>query len=242
MTIAHARSITTNQTSLHDDLLQTVAKHKKGGYKRPIAQHTKLAFENLLAWLGEWDGEVILDACCGVGESTINIASQYPHAKVIGVDKSVARLNKHTSYAAGHSKNQSATCANNYLLVQADLNDFWRLLVGYVEEKAPKWTVVKQFILYPNPYPKKTHLGKRWHGSALFPFIVALCPAIEVRSNWQVYLEEFSLAAQFYGLKCSLHRIEVSTGDDAYTPFERKYFESGQTCCKLVIRPSGSDK
>lgn len=234
MISSQARCIETNQTGVHEDLVKVVAKHKKSDFKRPIAKHTLEAFNSMLEWLSDWQGELIIDACCGVGESTINIANQFPCAKVVGIDKSNARLHKHKSYVS--------LALDNYLLLQADLNDFWRLIDTHIETKSPKWHIVKQYILYPNPYPKKAQLGKRWHGSALFPTIINVANNIEVRSNWRLYLEEFMLAAECYGLKGHIEKLEEHSDNAAYTPFERKYLAANQTCFKLVIRPSGSDK
>lgn len=219
-----ARSISSNQEGVHEDLLKQVAKYKRSTFKRPIADHTQAAFDQVLIYLEGWEGELILDACCGVGESTIKIAAQYPNAKVIGIDKSIARLGKHNSY-----KRQKPS--TNYLLIQADLNDFWRLLSAHIENKSPAWTLLKQYILYPNPYPKKSQLSKRWHASAIFPFVVGVCKNIEVRSNWPTYLEEFYQAAQQYNLDGAISVVE----GDAMTPFERKYRESGQQCFQLCL-------
>jgi tRNA (guanine-N7-)-methyltransferase len=251
MTVTQARSIITNQTCVHEDLIKILAKHKQSDFKRPVAEHTIVAFAQMLHWLTDWRGDVIIDACCGVGESTINLANEYPAARVIGVDKSVARLDKHRSYVT-KNKSLKALMVNsdspieqinietepkNYLLLQADLNDFWRLLLEHISQMSPAWKIVKQFILYPNPYPKKSQLGKRWHGGALFPYIVNLCSNIEVRSNWRLYLDEFLIAAEFYGLIGDIEPISEKVIDKAYTPFERKYLAANQTCFKLVIRP-----
>ena len=251
------REVTSNQAGVHDDLIKYVQRHKKNTFKRPIAEHTRDAFAEFLAWLDDWKGELIIDACCGVGQSTVYLAQRAPQAKVVGIDKSVARLDKHHSYSEGLS---------NYRLFQADLNDFWRLLADHLKNNTPAWSITQQYILYPNPYPKKSQLGKRWHASALMPSIVEVCEHIELRSNWRVYLEEFLLAAQQYGLDGELSAVElsdlhkpsnqsqVSTSNaakstltekqltQAITPFERKYVDAGQTCFKLVIRPSGKDK
>ena len=239
-----ARSISTNQTGIHPDLQKVLSKHRDAPSQRPIAGHTCIAFAVLLEFLEGWRGEVIIDAGCGVGESTINIAVLYPHAKVIGIDKSIARLDKHKSYVKALNDNQthdgnSQPQVANYLLLQADLHDFWRLLLQHIENSKPDWHVARQFILYPNPYPKKTQLGKRWHGSALFNVIVKVSANIEIRSNWQLYLQECSVAASFYGLHSALSVIDIGNDSVAYTPFERKYSSAGQACFKLVIRPSG---
>lgn len=236
-----ARSISTNQTGVHEDLLMLVKKHQQHRFKRPIADHTQQAFGSLIAWLADWRGSVIIDAGCGVGESTINIASQHPQHKVIGIDKSVTRLDKHRSYAHHDTQQKaqnSSNSHNNYILLQADLNDFWRLLVAYIETKKPAWHVSKQYILYPNPYPKKSQLSKRWHGSALLPYIMKVSLDIELRSNWQLYLEEFAQAALLYNAGGQIEAVTAR----AITPFERKYQEAGQTCFKLQICASGCDK
>ncbi|MFW8590755.1 tRNA (guanine(46)-N(7))-methyltransferase TrmB [Glaciecola sp. 2405UD65-10] len=222
-----ARAISSNQEGVHEDLLKQVAKHKNSTFKRPIADHTLAAFEQVLTYLSGWEGDVILDACCGVGESTIKIAAQYPNAKVIGIDKSIARLDKHNSY-------KTHEASTNYLLMQADLNDFWRLLCAHIENNSPAWVLVKQYILYPNPYPKKSQLSKRWHASAIFPFVVDACKNIEVRSNWRIYLEEFYQASQQYNLS---GEISVLKGE-AMTPFERKYSDAGQSCFQLSLSES----
>lgn len=244
MTASMARSISTNQIDVHPDLLKTLAKHKSAEFKRPVAQHTTIAFGAMLDWLSTWGGDVIIDAGCGVGQSTLKIAAMYPHAKVVGIDKSIARLDKHKSYvntarqtgAIGVEPEPIYSDAN-YLLLQADLNDFWRLLADYIECSDPAWQVVRQFILYPNPYPKKNQLSKRWHGCALFPIIIGVCANIELRSNWQIYLQECAVAAKFYGLDTMLSTIDSDENYLAYTPFERKYLDANQTCFKLVIRP-----
>ncbi|MEP1554518.1 MAG: SAM-dependent methyltransferase, partial [Paraglaciecola sp.] len=83
-----ARSITTNQVGIHQNLQKVVTRHLNSSSQKPLSDHTKNAFQEVLKWLGDWQGQLILDSCCGVGESTANIALAHPEAKVIGVDKS----------------------------------------------------------------------------------------------------------------------------------------------------------
>lgn len=240
MTNNRVRSISTNQTNMHEDLPKLVARHQSHVFSKPIAAHTQEAFDLVLGYLSGWGSEVIIDACCGVGESTIKIAELNPNAKVVGIDKSIARLSKHNSY-----RNIKET--SNYILIQADLIDFWRLLASYLSNSNDhKWHIVKQFILYPNPYPKKSQIGKRWYASAVFKDILGVCNQIEWRSNWKLYLQECLQAAQLYGLTGEITVVENPSTEitrlNAYTPFERKYQLSGQTCFKLFIHPEGLDK
>ncbi|MFW7344351.1 SAM-dependent methyltransferase, partial [Pollutimonas sp. H1-120] len=76
-------------------------------------------------------------------------------------------------------------------------------------------------MLYPNPYPKAGHLKMRWHGHAVLPTLLALGGALELRSNWSIYVEEFALAvAQVTGKQASVS--EIAPKENYLTPFEAK--------------------
>ncbi|WP_133467834.1 tRNA (guanine(46)-N(7))-methyltransferase TrmB [Paraglaciecola marina] len=211
-----ARSITTNQVGIHQNLEKVVQRHLNSSSQKPLSNHTKDAFIEVLEWLGDWQGPLILDSCCGVGESTANIALAHPETKVIGVDKSALRTQKHHVYSAK---------TDNYLVVRADLQDFLRLLV--LEEKQ----LYKHYLLYPNPYPKSAHLQRRWYASSTFTDIIKLGGIFEVRSNWKLYIEEFVQALLIANIQSNVTQVEKIT---PMTPFERKYWESGQDSWKLI--------
>lgn len=213
--------IETNQHQPHEDIPALVARYQTHENKRPYAQHTKDAIQLVLSWLDDWSGDVIIDACCGVGESTAILAQQYPMARVIGVDKSQARLAKHAHYAP--------TQHDNYRIIQADLHDFWRLLASAKTNYA--WNISKQCLFYPNPYPKKTQVQKRWHASASFMPMLACSSNIELRSNWKIYVEEFQIALRLVNIDSNIAPIPNTT---AITPFERKYSLAGQQCWQLL--------
>lgn len=61
---------------------------------------------------------------------------------------------------------------------------------------------------------------------------MAIGGRLEVRSNWQIYVQEFAQALALTGrsTKVSLYQAEQSI-----TPFERKYWASGQQSYRLVI-------
>jgi hypothetical protein len=56
--------------------------------------------------------------------------------------------------------------------------------------------------------------------------MLALSGAIELRTNWCVYAEEFALALDIAGVA---NTCEVFMADEPLTPFERKYQASGHT-------------
>lgn len=213
-----SRPVTTNQHGNHDDLATVVMRHLRSPFKKPIQEHNQAAFAEVQQLVGDWQGPLILDSCCGVGESTARLAEENPTALVIGVDKSAHRLSRHAQYA-------TADAGNRYVLVRADLNDFWRLAL------AAQWQLQKHYILYPNPWPKAAHLSRRWHGSPVWPYVLGLGGQLVMRSNWVTYLTE--VAASLALVNCSTQLTTLLPHNEALTPFERKYQQSGQQLWEL---------
>lgn len=212
MAHGNSKTVDSNQSGPHDKLTDIVLRHLQHASRKPFNQHTVEAFEHTCEWLGQWQGPLIMDSCCGVGESTALIAAQNPQARVIGIDKSALRTGKHRENYRGDSE--------NYLIVRADLNDFWRL----AHQK--EWRLDQHYLLYPNPYPKSAHIQRRWHGSAAFADLLRLGGRLQVRSNWNIYIEEFAMALNIAGVPS---RTEEYSSTSPMTPFERKYWDSGQS-------------
>ncbi len=205
-----SRSVTSNQDGVHTHLEKTVLKHRQSCFAKPIAEHSQATFAQAQRWLqSQGERKPIFDSCCGVGFSSRSIAQAYPECSVIGVDKSAHRLSRGDEPAL-----------DNLLLLRADLNDFYRLA------EAAGWRLYKHFILYPNPWPKSAHLGRRWHGAPVFPAMMALGGEVELRTNWRIYAQEFQEALSIYGLRARLAELTI---DEPLTPFEAKYDRSGQT-------------
>ncbi|WP_088332619.1 SAM-dependent methyltransferase [Lacimicrobium sp. SS2-24] len=218
MASGNSRAVTSNQSGPHEKLTELVERHLRSESKKPFNEHTVAAFEQAQQWLDNWQGPLILDSCCGVGQSTAEIARANPEARIIGVDKSALRTEKH--------QRGYATTTQNYLVLRADLNDFWRLA------HQNGWRLHKHYLLYPNPWPKSAHIKRRWHGSAAFADLLKLGGQMTVRSNWKLYLEEFSKALQIAGYASELH--ECDDAKAAITPFEKKYRDSGQLTWELT--------
>ena len=209
---ANSRSITTNQTGLNEKLDEVVLRHLNAEFKKPISEHTQIAFDEINAKVKAFGGDIILDSCCGVGESTANIAKLHPDALIIGIDKSAHRLEK-------HDVEYKQTEEGQYILARADLNDFWRLAV---EQNG----ILVTIICYIQTLGlKRKHLQRRWHGAAVFPYIIQLGGKLELRSNWKTYVDEFARALELAKLKT---QVELYQSDESITPFERKYWASGQ--------------
>ena len=214
-----SKAIISNQTGVHEGLAKKVQRHLAHPFQKPMAKHTQTVFDELNEQVQVWSGPLIFDACCGVGESTKNLAAANPDALVIGIDKSANRIGKGLQVSG----------QGQYLLARADLNDLWRLAYW------AKWPVSQQYLLYPNPWPKSEHLGRRWHGAPVFPYILALGGQLTVRSNWHLYVEEFAQALEIAGLSSQVKPYPASGDTEPMTPFERKYWNSGHSSVQLEI-------
>lgn len=207
-----SKTVSSNQPGIHDQLDKVVTRHLHAPFKRPFPDYSLRAFDRAQQWIANDVRPIIVDSFCGVGESTRHLARQHPDALVIGVDKSAHRLAKHPDHYAGDE-------LENYCLIQADVDDFWRLAV------TADWRPIRHCLFYPNPWPKKAHLKRRVHGSPVFSALLALGGTVELRSNWPVYVQEFSRALVLAGHRPS---SELLTTTQAITPFERKYQAAGQ--------------
>ena len=210
-----SRPVASNQEGIHEDLIEVLVKHLGTDYHKPIANHSQIAFDKCQEILLTEARGIILDSGCGVGQSTLMLARQYPECWVIGVDQSEHRLAR-----------QPAQVPENCLYVRADLIDFWRLAL------AARWHLEQHFILYPNPWPKAGHLKRRWHGHPVFPTLLNLGGRITLRSNWALYILEFATALDY--LSYQTGTINEIVPETYLTPFEKKYAESGQTLYELI--------
>jgi len=215
---ANSRVPTSAQTGVHEHLPVLLERHRLAPFRKPYADYNHAAFEASFARRErEAPGApLILDACCGVGESSIALARAFPDHYVIGVDQSEARLGRF----------EPASLPPNLDLVRADLVDYWRLMHDAGVRLA------RHYLLYPNPWPKIGHLSRRWHGHPVFPTMLELGGVLECRSNWRIYVEEFCLAVNTL-TQCRM-ACEEFVPNLPLTPFERKYRESGHALYRAV--------
>ena len=239
-----ARSVTSNQESVHKDLAKIVRKYARTQYMRPIALHTQEAFDEAREKICTWDRRsdiasipVVLDSGCCTGESTIHLARKFPDCAVIGIDKSEARVGK----GFGARNADAEGIPPNAFWIRAELLDFWRLVLD------SHWDVRYHAVYYPNPWPKQSEGTRRFHMHPIFPTMMQLAPVTELRTNWEIYAQEFRDAVNILGEESrSIPELESLRGiraelsplqpDSPETAFERKYAAAGQPLWRVIAK------
>jgi tRNA G46 methylase TrmB len=215
-----SRPVCSRQREIHPRLGAALDAHVSQSWRAPLHPPTVEAFESLDRVAGLSGGNLVVDAGCGTGESTRQIARALPGYLVIGIDKSADRLRRGGIVRYPHRE-------GNAVWLRADLATFWRLAVE------AGWRLRRHYLLYPNPWPKPAQLRRRWHAHPVFPYLLRLGGVLEMRSNWRVYAQEFAMAANRLlgtGARPVLLRDTAVT-----SPFERKYRASGHRLYSVSV-------
>jgi len=204
---ANSLPVTSNQPHIHPRLPELLRRYLTTEYRKPVARHNHIAFEKMRSRIALDPRPIVLDSFCGTGHSTAILANRHPNHLVIGIDKSQHRLAKHPDNPDG-----------GYLLLQAECEDIWQLMVGN------GYTLDYHYLLYPNPWPKSGQLQRRIHGNPSIRYVLELGGRVELRSNWQIYVEEFGVALHLAGQYGRVVQLEPEA---PVSLFERKYHASG---------------
>jgi len=213
--MADSRIPHSSQIGPHPRLRETVLRHLRHPWRSAIHEYSRRAFAALAERIDP-KCSLVLDSGCGTGASTAALARAHPDCEVVGVDRSAARLAK------------APALPGNAHVLRAELADVWRLA------RAAGWKPAHHYLLYPNPWPKPGHFQRRWHGHAVFPVLLALGGRLVLRSNFELYVEEFARALALAGV------IDVKVvsfaADEPLSPFERKYAASGHRLFELTAQ------
>ncbi len=203
---------TSNQEDIHKNLEPTINRHLKSTYKKPVAVHNEKEFKNILNIIK--NTKFILDTGCGTGLSSEYLSNKYPEHHILGLDKSVNRLDK----TEAQNKNLS--------FHRIDLIDFFLLA-----DKANLKSEITYF-LYPNPWPKSEHFKRRWHGHPIFSKILKTSKKIILRTDWRIYIEEFRKALEIHRYKHEeISKLELNYG---ISRFEQKFIKQERNLYELI--------
>jgi tRNA G46 methylase TrmB len=209
----NSRAVHSSQAGVHPRLPALVARHLKAAWRKPPQPADAPALAALDEALAAHRGPLVLDSFCGTGQSTALLARRHANALVIGIDKSAHRLHRHRG-------------DGSYLLLQAHCEAVWQHLYSAGHRLAA------HYLLYPNPWPKPGQLARRVHGHPALPTLLALGGQLELRSNWQLYVEEFGVALNIAGYPSRVARLTMS--GESLTRFEEKYRNSGHALWHLT--------
>lgn len=221
MTIAvqtPSRLVTSNQQGTHPRLAAVVKKHLTERYLRPFKSTSSAIFGTIARTIAQQGRQIILDSGCGTAESTRRLAERFPEALVIGIDKSAVRVQKAINRGA---------LPSNMILARMDLVDFWRLA------RKENRQLARHYIFYPNPWPKKQQLRRRWHGHPAFIDLLALGGRLSLRSNWEVYVQEFAAAVKIVTGRQG--KIQVLHCRNPISAFEKKYHASNHILYEFKV-------
>lgn len=166
---------------------------------------------------------------CGVGWHPIQYAKANPSRYLIAIEHTKTKFEKFYRRFQHHAE------LNNLLPVHADAT---RWLPQYLRESS----VSNFFILYPNPEPKAS--SKRWIRMPFMGFLLRCLKQdgqLTIVTNEKAYCEEvLSFADNAWKMRL-IHYREINLSSEPHfmprTHFEKKYFNSGQTCYEVVLSP-----
>ena len=204
-----SRQVLSNQVDIHPDLLSITKRHCDHPYQKPISNSQRIAYEKArMLWTQQGCPDTILDIGCGTGISTRFLARCHPHVLVIGIDPSIHRLSK------------SIHDTPNVLFIRARAEEFW------LQMAQDNWRPIGMTFFYPNPWPKKKHIKRRWHAHPIWPQIQRWqCPML-LRTNWEIYAREWHFVCEALSVPAKFSRFHPI---QPITRFEAKYQASGHT-------------
>lgn len=213
--------VRSSQQEADPGLQQRLQRRQGASYRRPLAVHNIAVYRQLQAWLQAHAGRLLLDAGCGTGQSSLELASRHPDCVVLGADKSLQRLRQR-----GLSAEQPLRIEGRCAFALVDLVDLWRLLAADgVEFRC-------LYLLYPNPWPKPAQRLRRWPLHPIWPLLLTLAPRLELRSNWGVLADETRQALDACGWLAT--QTLLPRQSEPISPFEAKYQASGHALWQVL--------
>ncbi|NUM88458.1 MAG: SAM-dependent methyltransferase [Bdellovibrionales bacterium] len=164
-----------------------------------------------------------LEIGCGVGLHPLRRAQEYPDRTLLAVERTREKFRKFQGRLARHPE------IRNLIPIHG-------CGIAWAAHLLPPDSVEEIFLLYPNPYPKRSQCNLRWHrmpALALFREILKPGGRITLATNEEWYFRE---AMEWLTQRWSLQIVAAETvALPPRTHFEKKYLARGEQCWNLVV-------
>jgi tRNA (guanine-N7-)-methyltransferase len=168
---------------------------------------------------------LIIEIGAGVGLHPIAYAKKNPNDFVISIERTREKATKMLNRVSHHSK------LVNIYPVHADA-------IPWIWQNIAPLEVNKYFILYPNPYPKKSQANKRFFNMPFMHYLLStLLPMGEITlaTNSHDYFNE-AYHRCLTAWPVTILKTQLVKNTRGYrTHFEKKYLERGHDCHDLTV-------
>jgi tRNA (guanine-N(7)-)-methyltransferase len=165
-----------------------------------------------------------LEIGAGQGLHAVQYCQNHPDRTLIALERTQNRF-------AILSRRQQTHQLDNLKAVRADA-------IAFAAHFIPPKSLERIFLLYPNPYPKKSQANLRWHRSPFLQFLHSRLMdggTLQLATNLEWYADE---AAEWLSTRALFElasRRPIATGSTGRTHFERKYLARGESCFDLIF-------
>jgi len=165
-----------------------------------------------------------VDLGCGDGDLLCELARRYPQKIFLGIDKMTGRVAK---------ASRKAVALENVRMLNVESSYAVRYLL-------PEGSVETFYLLFPDPWPKRRHHGRRIVQPG---FLNSIGRALQPGGSIHLATDDFDyfqqmqqVASSIDKLECIMHSSFEKDGGIPQTKFERRFREQGAPIYKLALR------
>lgn len=170
--------------------------------------------------------KTFIEIGAGQGLFAVRFAQENPSTQLIAIERTKLKFEKLVRRIENNGYSESV------LAIHGDA-------VNWISHHIPDESVEGYFLMYPNPYPKRSQRNKRFHA---MPFTEEMIRSLKkggklhLVTNQNFYVKE---AAEYYTKVWKLEPIHMESFDQRVHPrthFEKKYLNRGERCYELIVQ------
>ncbi len=165
----------------------------------------------------------VIEIGCGVGLHPIRYCQKHPDHQIIAIERTKIKFDKFKGRLENHPD------IKNCIALHEDA-------ISVITHLIDLESIDKYFILYPNPYPKKSDQNKRFYA---MPFMEEILRTLKKGGEIELATNDFhyrSECMEYFEKVWKLNLSEETHPKYGRTHFEKKYLEQGQTCYNLLFK------